>query len=71
MQFLNRLKGTRLTRSDGYYLLLKLLFVMLMFLLPIVGLIIVILTFFTIDRLVMWKYGLLPLNSTDKNVWYD
>jgi hypothetical protein len=71
--FFERLRGTRLTKSDGVYLLAKITFVVSLSF--VIGFLLSLLTFIVINYLtnviVCYVYGLDPLNSTDKNVFYD
>jgi len=71
MNFVGRLKGTRITKADGVYLLIRLGFVVLMLPFGLIGLLIVVLTFVLLDRLIIWKFGLISMGTTDKNTWYD
>lgn len=71
MQFIKRLKGTRITRADVIYLLLRVLVVIVNWPFAPLGWLIALTIFIALDRFIIWKYGLIPINTTDKNVWYD
>lgn len=73
MKTLKRLRGTRLTKSDVGYLISKVLLVVLLWI-PF-GIVLAVLSFsilnYTLDKLIQKVYKVHPLNSVDKNVFYD
>ncbi len=73
MNFFLRLKDTRVTGTDIFYLLVK---VILSIVLCagcgiVLGMILIVCSAKVLDLTIQKIYGVTPLNSSDKNVFYD
>ncbi len=73
MNFFLRLKDTRVTGKDIFYLIVK---VILSIVLCagcgiVLGMILIVFTAKVLDLTIQKIYGVTPLNSSDKNVFYD
>jgi uncharacterized membrane protein YhaH (DUF805 family) len=73
MNFFLRLKDTRVTGKDIFYLLVK---VILSIVLCagcgiVLGMILIVCSAKVLDLTIQKIYGVTPLNSSDKNVFYD
>ena len=71
MRLFQRLKGTRITKSDMGYLSLRLTLSAVLLCFGYIGLGVLLLLNYLAEKFIQWKYGVMPLNSTDKNVFYD
>jgi len=73
MNCLARLKDTRITKKDILYLLLKVSVSIILCVGCgiIIGLILIVATDKVIDLACQRIYGVVPLNSSDKNLYYD
>lgn len=73
MNFFSRLKDTRVTGKDIFYLIVKVLLSIVLCLGSgiILGLILIVVTNKVVDMAIQKIYCVQPLNSSDKNVFYD
>jgi hypothetical protein len=61
----------RITNKDMIILLLKVMFTLYMMTFGLLGIIIVVLVFYALNRAILKVYDLHPLNQTDRTFFYD
>jgi len=73
MNFFLRLKDTRVTGKDIFYLIVKVILsiVLCVGCGIVLGMILIVSTAKVLDLTIQKIYGVTPLNSSDKNVFYD
>lgn len=73
LRILARLADTRVTCADAVYLMLKICICigLCISLGPLFGIIGFVLLNYLVDLFIRLIFGLQPMNTTDKNVWFD
>ena len=73
MKLLDRLSETRLTKSDVFYLFLKLTIAVLLMVGagPLIGAVLIFVLNYLVELAIRTIYGLHYINLMDKNVFYD